>query len=455
MNLIIYSDFSKRKNSTKQPSGGTTYDVKLKDGCSVESPTFLIDGINLNANYCNWDGNYYFIDDIVLSNNNIYELRCSMDVLATFKTAIGSSTQFIERSSSAYDDMINDRLLTSCQGVEQVRTAITNSDIISSNNGVYLITTFSTQGVNVYAYNDLSAILGILNESSYGLDNSAITALIKTVGMNLLDVSAYVTNVRWLPVDNISLTGTPSHVGVSFWELPVEYDTKKVTSRAVYESGTITKPNNKYSDFRAYSPEYSQYMLYLPGVGTVPLSAHLTRYDINYTLAIDIFTGEITYLLYTYTNGTYAHIGQFSGKIAVEIPYSTTHFDVLQSMVQFGTSNISMGSAMAGDYGNLAKSAVEKVTAQGRCIFEPQVSLFSAAGNMSLLKMRDNIELSVKNVDSKEFILAECGRPLCEHRQINTLSGFIKCSNASLDITGMGNEKDRVNSYLNNGFYYE
>ena len=456
MNLIIYSNFSKRKNSTKQPTGGTTYDVKLKDGCSVENPIFLIDGINLNANYCNWDGHYYFIDDIILSNNNIYEIRCSMDALATFKTVIGSSTQFIERSASEYDDMITDRLLTTCQDIAQVRTAITNSSVLSSSTGVYLINTFSKDGVNVYAYTDTSAITGILSENSYGLDNNnLIDALVQTIGLNLLDVSAYVSNVRWLPVSIGSLTGSNSVVGVSFWELPTQFDAKKITTRSVYESGTIAKPTNKYSDFRAYSPEYSTYMLYLPGVGTVPISSILTRHDINYTMAIDLFTGEITWLLYTYTGGTYAHIAQFSGRIGVEIPYSTCHYDVSQAMIEFGTSNISMGSAMTNDYMGLASSAVQKVASQAKCIFEPQVGIFSGAGNMSLLKIRDDIELSVKNFDSKEFLTAECGRPLCEHKVINTLSGYIKCANASIDINGLGNEKDVVNNYLNNGFYYE
>ena len=46
MELILYKNFSKRINSTKQPSGGTSATVKLKAGTSVENPIFLIDGID-------------------------------------------------------------------------------------------------------------------------------------------------------------------------------------------------------------------------------------------------------------------------------------------------------------------------------------------------------------------------------------------------------------------------
>jgi hypothetical protein len=50
--------------------------------------------------------------------------------------------------------------------------------------------------------------------------------------------------------------------------------------------------------------------------------------------------------------------------------------------------------------------------------------------------------------------ISTMGRPLCEHRKINTLSGFIQCENASVSISGTESSRDRINSYLNNGFYY-
>lgn len=457
MNLILYSNFSKRRNSTKQPTGGTTYDVKLKAGCSTENPVFLIDGVNLNVTYAQWNGAYYFVDEIIVGNNNIYEVHCSIDVLATYKTLIGSSTQFIVRSASKYDKLIPDQLVSNQQIIKQTRTAITQMSTIDPSAGTYLINTFSRDGVGVYAYQSMDAIQGLLNEESYGLNPSGLLSLVQSIGMNLLDVSAYVTNVRWVPIPYSAFTGNVEPVGIGFWELAATFDTKRVSTYAVYDSGSITQPVNLYAadDYRRYDPQFSQYMLYLPGIGEVPLSALNTSHDINYTWAFDIFTGEITYLLYTYENGTYAHIGQFSGKLSVDIPYSTTHHDVTQGVVEFMTSNVNAGQALSGDYGGLAKSAVEKASNQCKILVEPQVSIYTAAGNMSLIKTRHNIEMSVKNYGSKEFALAEAGRPLCEHAQINTLSGYIRCGGASLDTPAHGGEKETLNEYLNSGFYYE
>ena len=51
--------------------------------------------------------------------------------------------------------------------------------------------------------------------------------------------------------------------------------------------------------------------------------------------------------------------------------------------------------------------------------------------------------------------LAEVGRPLCQPKQINTLSGYIQCENADCTISGTHDEAAKVNEYLNSGFFYE
>ena len=44
MVIECYSGFQKKPNSTKQPSGGSTKTVRLKDNCSVLNPVFLLNG---------------------------------------------------------------------------------------------------------------------------------------------------------------------------------------------------------------------------------------------------------------------------------------------------------------------------------------------------------------------------------------------------------------------------
>lgn len=455
MTLTIYSNFSKRRNSTKQPTGGTDTSVNIKDGCSVENPVFLIDGINLNANYCKWDGNYYFIEDIILSNANIYELRCSMDVLATFKTQIGSSTQFVERAASSYDPMVCDNLLSSTQeivGLYSVQTTLSNMDTTGS----YLLNTISKEGINVYAFQTMREINGILSNTSYdGIDDnnqSTLKALVQTVGLNILDASAYVSNVMWVPFAYNSLLGTSEEVGVGFWSLH-GFTGKRLTNFGYNGSGSVSMPSNVYAstDFRHNHPEYSRYTIYLPGVGTVALPSICASASITYSYSMDYLTGAITWLIYSEDSGATTIIGQYAGQIGISIPWSTIRVDAISLMESVLAPSINMN----GGYSSMAQSAAHAGFQAARNTLETQTSIHGGSGNHMMLALRPNIRVNCTNYGCKEFPLAEAGRPLYEHKQINTLSGYVQCAGASLDIPGMGNEKEKVNSYLNNGFYYE
>lgn len=459
MTLNVFSGFNKRRNSTKQPTGtGTQYDVYLKDDCSVENPVFLIDGINLNANYCLWNDHYYFIDDIVLNNNNIYELHCTEDVLATYKTDIGSSTQFVERSASSYDVMVNDEALSSQQdivAVDSADTAISGNDWAINTAGTYLLTTFGVDGVHVYAYEDLEDILGICSNGAYDMSDATLTNLVNTIGLNFVDVSAYVSNVRWVPFAYSQFTGSIEQVEVSFWKLK-NYSAKAISDTSIEISGVIDKPSNQYTDFRSQSPRFSQYTLYLPGVGSVGLNAlDVEAFTLTYSMCFDIFTGEVMYVLYTQLGLDRRILGTYSGKLACDIPWCAMRTDVwglFSTLLGVGSMS---GSGAGESYGAFASAVAGTTLSACQTLLNPTTSINSSVGNIAKIRKYPNITLSVANYGSKEFPQAEVGRPLYEHKQINTLSGFIKCGNPSLEMGGFASEKDQVNSYLSAGFYYE
>ena len=47
------------------------------------------------------------------------------------------------------------------------------------------------------------------------------------------------------------------------------------------------------------------------------------------------------------------------------------------------------------------------------------------------------------------------GLMLLEKRTLSAIPGYIKCINASVPISGMNQDRDTINNYLNSGFYYE
>ena len=47
------------------------------------------------------------------------------------------------------------------------------------------------------------------------------------------------------------------------------------------------------------------------------------------------------------------------------------------------------------------------------------------------------------------------GYPCMRNLQINTLNGFVVCSNGDVDLNCTDAEKEKIKQYLTGGFYYE
>ena len=182
MQITIFSGFSKEHNSTKQPTGGTVVNCYLKDNTSLIRPVFVLDSGNFSVNYVQWGDRYYFVDDVVSIRNRTVELHCSVDALASWKTQIGISSQYVVRSSSAYDEYIVDSMYPA-----DVRTSIQTVEV-----DLGLDTT------------NTSYVLGVVNSESNA--SGGITYYCMTAGM-LSQLMEYMFGGNWLdaPLTEVSL----------------------------------------------------------------------------------------------------------------------------------------------------------------------------------------------------------------------------------------------------------
>lgn len=109
--------FTKRKNSTKRPNDtGTIINCYLKDDCGALTPVIVYQPTTTAQNPSDWNyayigsfDRYYFVNDWVY-NNGLWYAYLSCDVLASYKTQIGASTQYVVRSSATFDTNIVDLL---------------------------------------------------------------------------------------------------------------------------------------------------------------------------------------------------------------------------------------------------------------------------------------------------------------------------------------------------------
>ncbi len=91
----------------------TISSIKLKKETSVNSPTFLLTGIdsyisNMNYIYYPEFGRYYFIRDISSVRNGLWAVSCEVDVLQTYRSQISNQRGLIERQEFKHNLYLND-----------------------------------------------------------------------------------------------------------------------------------------------------------------------------------------------------------------------------------------------------------------------------------------------------------------------------------------------------------
>ena len=107
MNVRLYT-YDKKVNSTAHPStsGGSGYSCTLKDPSSLLNPVILLKISNptsKNYAYIEEFGRFYWIRDWV-SDHNMWEAHLQVDSLASWKSQIIASSQYVDRAANAPED---------------------------------------------------------------------------------------------------------------------------------------------------------------------------------------------------------------------------------------------------------------------------------------------------------------------------------------------------------------
>lgn len=345
MELILWKNFSKKINSTKQPedSSGATMQVYLKQGTSLEDPTFMINGIELEYNYCKWADHYYFIDDISVGNNNIYEIRCKMDVLATWKNAIGASEQYIDRAGNSDTWSIGSLLADSfyptlpnpSRGYTQPPHAPnfsfrTDTTGYTSYCGVYVLAIlsdgrrqdtnnyFSRGGIDYYVLNYLDAIKVLVRLQSLSRTQTEINPLDYIRSFTYIPAEVYSsmaadsakhtynftsTITMDIPLSPIQIGNDPidhntfDHGIYTLYGLykPAIGETSKSYDRFTFDIQNHPQSDNGRRDYLNYAP-FSAYTLQTGAFGDFEIATNLLSGD-SYRrgwlcVVIDLATGE-------------------------------------------------------------------------------------------------------------------------------------------------------------------
>lgn len=448
MTEIVLYHFSKRKNSTKRPTGqGTEVPCLLKSATTFQNPTFILQkpmNDMLQFNYAKWADHYYFIDSTTSINAGQTEISCTEDVLATYKNEISNYTCFIERSSNQ-TTLANDTMyIPTNDWVLSTRNVSHKEKIMTSTySQQYIIRVVSRTGVASYYINgnQLNDLLDYMYTESNFTDviTDAITKL-------MFDPFKYIVDLKWIPfVESAFKNNNNEAIQLGFWDSGVM--AKRIDEDTVVNfsySFAFDNPLYAITDFRYYSSSFSNYFIKLPFIGVVALNPYKIDESVNALYQFDATSGLCNVFLQS-KKVVFASY-QFQLSVPVQIGYASTN------IAQLTTSAVSLVSA--GLQGNIAQGISSGIEA-GRSITAPEVSMLGTIGNISNILNNQILEFNSYSCTSIDPDGASEGYADGNTRKISTCSGYLRCRNASIEISGFTGDQESVNNYLNSGFYYE
>ena len=297
-NIKLYR-LEKRHNSTLQPTGtGTDTSVALKGGSDFITPIFTMHHNTYPTyNYVKFNNRYYFVNRIKSVRDDLYDMECEVDVLATYKASIQATSAYILYCTHTNTEIADRRL------------SIKTSKTVAQNQGVF-------DGLGTFDPSNLSVVLmvnGVSSVCAYALHPDDIGLMMTNINVamildrdtdinwaEILTTTDYMTAI-WIflkkvakymsdkfgqiiysgkAVDNIrsahllplSLSDIGSNTArIYLGSFDSGVDARKVTDQLFTDSATVTIPWQGVTDWRRLSP-YMELFLYIPYIGVISLS---------------------------------------------------------------------------------------------------------------------------------------------------------------------------------------
>lgn len=437
MNILTFRNFSKRSNSTKIPSDtdGVSKSVVLKDGTSKYNPVFTLNSNDDSITYVKGFGLYYFVNDIVHVRQNVLELHCSIDVMASYRSQIINSTAYVIFSSSNYNTNIIDTRLSSN------KNSIVNYSTLS-------LFTVATNYIVNYVGTDGSSIVF----SSQAQFENLINAINNTDFLDsiLANPTDYFSKLYNSVTDCIkSAFSVPISIqkgGVKQPVLGKDYIVN-ATGNGVPDltnwSGNISIPWN-FDDFRNRS-QFTSLILYLPGYGMIELNPddYNGKTNISISASLSNLSGDLIYYVGNTSvckcniatpiqigNVSSNGLGAISSGVASGLSYATgNEFGAIMSGFNAVTSLMTRSVGSVGINGGFSSFAIE-----------PKIVLYAISHDT-------NVEPS--NLSSS------AGRPLNEQISLSSLNGYCQTVNANVSAATSEENINKINSVMNGGFFIE
>ena len=493
---VLFSNETKRENSTKQLLMTSSQNCTLKNGCSMLNPTLLLELHDSQfPDYTAFKiGNrYYHVTNINSVRNNIFEVTGKIDALATYKAQILASTQYVTYSSVSGGQWLEDTRIPVLKNAQTSRINTVSASFIRHGliSGHYLLSLLGKKGVDLYAVqrstinamieglqdwrDDQITGLGQILDSVTSGDLTEMTKAAATTSIvtgfigNSYEVAVQcIRSCIWVPFEMTLLNAKPLYLG--------DYPVKDTDGNQLYgqpvgamvygDDASIAIPWH-YSDYRRSTCE--TVYLYLPFVGMINLSVDEIINDttLNIKASISPADGQVAYEVLA--GGKV--IGTYGGNCKIEIPIginqkaslgdiATTLFKGLEKTVTAGVrsaTSVAPSRKAEGLTESIFSGIDTAYSTIDTALSSTPTTIGGMGGGSGFWLDKDFKCFTVAHPTAVEpsVMRQTMGVPTMKPLQLSSCTGFCQCANAHIDIPGTSSERDAIDYYLNSGFYIE
>lgn len=475
MNATIYK-FSKDPRSTARPSGGASITgIVFKNDTSRENPVLKITADALSSDY-DWNyihimGHYYYINDIVFLNNDIWELHCTIDPLATWKTEIEASTQYVVRTTNANfkNGFINDTAYPMTNDVDTEQTTAAGSGSSGWFTNTFGCAVIGVLGPNAgdtttyyeMATGTLTTLIGTL----YGIDvtqqfsiASIEIGLLKT----LYDPIKYMTSCILLPYTFPSTGGGDTNIiKCGYLDLPIPANNPVNRIQSIAQrvfTAEIDYSNHPQAGTRGEylnNGPYTQRVLQVMPFGTFNLDcSKLNDYQNKLRLTIHCNKSDGNAILEAYTLPTgNANVRNTlfmsNAQMGVHIPLYQSDSIFKQTYSLMGAQVGTVGSVLSGNFMNLPNLAMQWCGSVNSA-HSPEVHMVGGSSGSFILsdKYDPQIDSSFYHIVPEDNNM---GHMLCNNYTLGIIHGLNICQNAKIDIPAPSEEIENIKNVMNTG----
>ena len=471
-------DLAKRENSTKRPTGdGTSLSCILRRGSSAMSPAlefdFGPDGNPLNYNYMYIPSfnRYYFIENWTFSNP-LWVATASVDVLATYKSQIGSTSLYVLRSSASHDGAITDTLYPAKTGCTFDSTVVTTPWVLSG--GTFVLGVVNQDptigGLCYYAMTDAQVqnVLNKLLDDTFLTDNDiTISGVSADMLKGLVDPMQYIKSAVYIPVAKSYLGGTVTSFRLNGWSAgfsTLGTEAFNVDQAHYSISRTFTIPKHPQASARGAflnQAPFSNYMLTVPPFGSIEIDSSVARNASSLSVTVDIDLPTGLGVMTVTCNGIV--INRLEANIGVPVQLSQVSRDYVGGI----TSALSGAAGIAGGIaGGIATGGAMGVVTGGSGVasglsnigdavkaLTPRAESVGSGG--SYAQLLKNWRLDAQFFPVVDDDNAHNGRPYCQMATPSSLGGYMLIQDGDVSTDGTSAEDEKIRAYLETGFYYE